>query len=130
MIDRDAEYQSMVRRVEQAQKAISAFSSGRSRLAGTARALSTVLDEAHERMNLAWAVLTDQRFEVAQHYTYRAQKAAELGICYASIIGAYDHLCQAGIIGRSEQTELTLDDMVKKVKEQERVDNKRRRASR
>ena len=98
----------MVRRAEQAQKAISSLTAGRSKLAGIARALSSVLDEAHERMNMAWAVLNEPYFEGPKHYTYRAQKSAELGICYAAIHGAYDELCRLNVINKVDRTEPTL----------------------
>lgn len=113
MIDRRAEHDAMIRRVEQAQKAISPHATNRGRLAGMTWAVSVVLDEVYERMTLAWAVLTDTRFEHAKHYTYRAQKAAELSLSYVTINKVYDELCRLRVISKEEQTEPTVYDKVK-----------------
>jgi Asp/Glu/hydantoin racemase len=117
----------MIRRVEQAQKAISSHAVGRSRLAGMAQALTGVLDEAYERMDLAWGVLNEQYFDSPKHYTFRAQKAAELGICYATIRSAYDDLCRIGIIGKDERTEPTMTELVAAREAEERATKPRRR---
>jgi hypothetical protein len=127
MIDRQAAHESMVRRVEQAQKAIDPLKAGRSRQAGMARALGAVLDELHGRMDLAWMVLNEQPFGGVERATFRGQKAAELGICYTAIQGAYDELAQLGIISKDERTEPTTIELVKALKEQERVEPRRRR---
>ena len=127
MIDSQAEHESMIRRVEQAQKALSPHVAGRSRRTGVARALGAVLGEAHERMNMAWAVLNEPYFGQAKHYTYRAQKAAELGICYTTISNAYDELCQLGVIGKDEKTEPTTQDLIRAQKEGERAARASRR---
>lgn len=126
MTDRLANHESMVRRVGQAQKAIDSLKSGRSRQAGMARALSAVLDELHERMNLAWEVLNERPFGGTERAAFRGQKAAELGICYTGIQGAYDELAQLGVISRSERTEPTTIELIKSFKE-ERVEPRRRR---
>lgn len=127
MIDRHAEHQSMIRRVEQAQKAISPSTAGRSKVTGLAKALSSVLDEAYERMTMAWFVLNEPHFDVPKHYAYRAQKAAELSICYTVISNAYDELCLLNVIDKDEKTELTTQDLVRIQKEEERAARARRR---
>lgn len=127
MIDRNASHQSMIRRVEQAQKAISASTSGRSRNTGMARALASVLDEVYERMTMAWSVLNEPYFDAPKHHVYRAQKAAELSICYAAISDAYDELCQLNVISKEDKTEPTTQDLVKAHKEEERAARARRR---
>lgn len=127
MIDRKAAHESMIRRVEQAQKAISSFTAGRSQKTGVARALGAILDEAYERMNMAWAVLNEPYFAAAKHYVYRAQKAAELGICYTIISNAYDELCQLNVIGKDEKTESTTSDRIAAQKVKERAAGTRRR---
>jgi hypothetical protein len=126
MIDRQVNHESMVRRVEQAQKAVDPLKSGRSRQAGMARALGAVLDELHERMDLAWTVLNERPFGGVERATFRGQKAAELGICYTAIQGAYDELAQLGVISKDERTEPTTIELIKAFKEG-RVEPRRRR---
>lgn len=127
MIDHHAEHQSMIRRIEQSQKAISALLTGRSKQAGMARALGTVLDEVYERLTMAWAVLNEPYFGTAKHHIYRAQKAAELGICYTIVSNAYDELCRLNVINKDEKTEPTTADLVQMQKEMERAAKSRRR---
>jgi hypothetical protein len=130
VIDRDAEHQSMIRRVEQAQKAIDAFTAGRSRSTGVARALQSILDEAYERMTMAWTVLNEPRFDIPKYHTYRSQKAAELSICYTAICNAYDELCQFHVISDEDKTEPTTQDLVRTQKEEERATKAVRRRRR
>lgn len=129
MIDGHAEHQSMIRRVEQARKAIAGFTGGRGRMAGLARALDSVLDEAYERMTMAWSVLYEPHFSAPKHYTYRQQKAAELSLCYTTISNAYDELCLLNIISRDDKTEPTTHDRILAAKEEERATRQRRRAA-
>ena len=121
MIDRHAEHQSMIRRVEQAQKALSDHTNGRSERTGIARALTSVLDETYERMTMAWSVMHEPYFEAPKHHIFRSQKAAELSICYTIITDAYDELCYLNVISKGERTEPTTQDLVKAQKEQERA---------
>lgn len=130
MIDRHAEHQSMIRRVEQALKAISTLTDGRSKQAGLAKALHSVLDEAYERMTMAWYVLNDASLDVPKYHAYRSQKAAELSICYTTISNAYDELCLLNIINKKDRTEPTIHDMVIAAKEEERAANAARRQQR
>jgi len=121
VIDRHAEHQSMIRRVEQAQKALSDHTNGRSERTGIARALTSVLDETYERMTMAWSVMHEPYFEAPKHHIFRSQKAAELSICYTIITDAYDELCYLNVISKGERTEPTTQDLVKAQKEQERA---------
>ena len=127
MIDGRAQHESMIRRVEQAQKAIDAFTAGRSRSTGLARALRSVLDETYERMTMSWSVLNEAYFNAPKHHTYRAQKAAELSLCYTTISNAYDELCLLNVIGKGEKTEPTTQDLVRAQKEEERAARASRR---
>lgn len=121
MIDRQAEHEAMIRRVEQAQKAISPSATNRGRLAGMSWALTNVLDELYERMTLAWRALNDVRFDHPKHHTYRAQKAAELSLCYAGISKVYDELCRLRVISKNEQTEKTVYELAKEAEATERA---------
>jgi hypothetical protein len=130
MIDRHAEHQSMIRRVEQAQKALSDHTNGRSERTGIAKALASVLDETYERMTMAWSVMHEPYFRAPKHHVFRSQKAAELSICYTIINNAYDELCYLNTIGKDERTEPTTQDLVKAQKEQERAAKAARRQRR
>ncbi len=107
---REEDYESMVRRVELAKKAISERTTGRSRTAGTAKALMAVLEEAHERMDLAWKVLRVKQEPL--DFMFRAQKAAEISLCCVMISKAYDELCALFVIAKDEQSEPTVKQMI------------------
>jgi len=130
VIDRHAEHQSMIRRVEQAQKALSNHTNGRSVRTGIAKALASVLDETYERMTMAWTVMHQPYFDAPKHHVFRSQKAAELSICYTIITDAYDELCYLNVIGKDERTEVTTQDLMRVQKEEERAANAARRQRR
>lgn len=123
-------YESMVRRAEHIIKAVSGTTTGRGRLAVTSRALLASVDEAHERMNLAWTVLRDLHFDVPRYHTYRLQKAAELSACYILICKVYDELCAGNVIAKDQQTEPTTAMLAREAKEDERDVRRKREAAR
>jgi hypothetical protein len=118
MTSRQDEYEGMIRRVELAKKAISNLTNGRSRLAGVARGLEAVLDEAYERMDLAWRVLSETGDPL--DFTFRAQKAAEMSLCCVMVCKVYDELCALYVIGKDEQSEPTISQMIKEADAEER----------
>jgi hypothetical protein len=65
--------------------------------------------------------LANDHFSGAKHYTYRAQKAAELSLCYASISKVYDELCRLRVISKDEQTEQTVYDIIKQAEAAEKA---------
>lgn len=119
MTDRQVHHDSMVRRTEASQKALSSHVAGRSHRTGIARALQAALDEVSERMDLAWAVLKEPPVDTAAGQRYRSINAGEISLCYTIIRRIYDELCVVNAIPKAEQTEPTLQDLIREAKQHE-----------
>lgn len=121
-------HDSIVRRIEQSRKAIEPYRVGRGRQAGLANALDTLLDELHERLDMAWRVLnTPAKESSVQQRIFYGQKAAELGLCYAAIARSYDELVGLSVIPGAERTEPTLAELAKQLERSEKPTTRRRR---
>lgn len=119
-IEDTSHYDSMVQRAELILKAISESTTGRSRVAVISRALQAAVDEAYERMMLAWSVLNNPQLRAPKHHAYRLQKAIELGTCFVLIQKVYDELCGGGVIDKPHQTEPTTAMLARAAKERDR----------
>lgn len=114
-------YESMVRRAEICLKALTSHTSGRSRQTGMARALHAAISEAHERMDLAWAVLRiPSEGGSAAEQRYRLINAGEISLCYTIIRQIYDELAILNVIPKEDQTEPTTQDLIQAARKHEK----------
>lgn len=116
----------MVERVEQARKVLAPLCMGRGRQAGLAKALAAVLDEAYERMEMAWLILNQPADRTEERQRFWAQKATELGMCYTLISHVFDELAVHLIIPYRERTQPTTMELARRLNQE---DKKARRGS-